>query len=137
MTSATQGERSYSGARAYNQSKLANVLFTYELARRLHGTDVTANTLHPGVVRTSFGAEDPSLTQQLLVPILRPFMKSAERGAATSIRVATARQLEGVTGRYFTNSRTKKSSPQSYERDTAARLWQTTTELIEQAACRP
>ena len=55
-----QGERSYSGARAYNQSKLANVLFTYELARRLRGTAVTANALHPGVVRTSFGAEDPA-----------------------------------------------------------------------------
>ena len=55
-----QGERSYSGARAYNQSKLANVLFTYELARRLEGTAVTANALHPGVVRTSFGAEDPA-----------------------------------------------------------------------------
>jgi retinol dehydrogenase 14 len=132
-----QGERSYSGARAYNQSKLANVLFTYELARRLHGTDIMANTLHPGVVSTSFGAEDPSRTQQLLVPILRPFMKSAERGAATSVHVAAARDLQGVTGRYFTNSRARESSPQSYERETAARLWQTTTELIEQVACRP
>ncbi len=63
-----QGERSYSGARAYNQSKLVNVLFTYELARRLRGTGVTANVLHPGVVRTAFGADDPATIQRLLVP---------------------------------------------------------------------
>ncbi len=61
-----QGERSYSGARAYSQSKLANVLFTYELAGRLQGSDVTSNVVHPGVVRTSFGAEDPAGFQRLL-----------------------------------------------------------------------
>ena len=105
-----QGERSYSGARAYNQSKLASVLFSYELARRLRGSAVTANAVHPGVVSTSFGAEDPGRTQRLLVPILRPFMKSAERGAATSIHVASAPQLQDVTGRYFTNSQPRKSS---------------------------
>ena len=59
-----QGERSYSGARAYNQSKLANVLFTYELARKLRGSGVAANVLHPGVVSTGFGAEDPGGTQR-------------------------------------------------------------------------
>src|SRR3954452_1542201 len=70
-----QGERSYSGARAYNQSKLANVLFTYELARRLQGIPVTANAVHPGVVRTSFGSEDPRGAQRVLVPLIRPFMR--------------------------------------------------------------
>jgi retinol dehydrogenase 14 len=74
-----QGQRSYSGATAYNQSKLANVLFTYELARRLRATTVTANALHPGVVRTGFGAEDPASVQRFLVPIVRPFMKSPRR----------------------------------------------------------
>ena len=88
-----QGERSYSGARAYNQSKLANVLFSYELARRLAGTGVTANALHPGVVRTGFGAEDPAGAQRLFVPLLRPFMKSPARGAATSIHLASAPSL--------------------------------------------
>jgi len=83
-----QGERSYSGARACNQSKLANVMFTYELARRLRGTSVTANALHPGVVRTSFGAEDPAGFQRLLIPFLRPFLKTPAQGAATSIQVA-------------------------------------------------
>src|SRR5918996_6606854 len=93
-----QGERAYSGARAYNQAKLANVLFTYELARRLRSTSVTANALHPGVVRTSFGAEDPSGIQRFLVPFLRPFMRSPAKGAATSIQLASASDLEGVTG---------------------------------------
>jgi retinol dehydrogenase-14 len=74
-----QGDRSYSGARAYNQSKLANVLFTYELARRLHATTVTANALHPGVVRTGFGAEDPAIVQRFLIPMVRPFMKAPPR----------------------------------------------------------
>lgn len=124
-----QGERSYSGARAYNQSKLANVLFSYELARRCRGSGVTSNALHPGVVSTSFGAEDPGWTQRVLVPVLRPLMRSAQRGAATSVHVASAPQLGGVTGRYFTNSKDSTSSPRSHEQETAARLWQISTEL--------
>ena len=124
-----QCERSYSGARAYNQSKLANVLFSYELARRLQGSAVTANAVHPGVVSTSLGAEDPGRTQRLLVPVLRPFMKSAERGAATSIHVASAPQLQGVTGRYFTNSQPRKSSPRSHDQGVATRLWRASANL--------
>jgi len=125
-----QGERSYSGARAYNQSKLANVLFNYELARRLRGSGVTANAVHPGVVNTSFGAEDPGSTQRLLVPVLRPFMKSARRGAATSIHVASTPQLQDVTGRYFTNRQPRTSSPLSRDHGVAARLWHTSSALI-------
>jgi NAD(P)-dependent dehydrogenase (short-subunit alcohol dehydrogenase family) len=119
-----QGERSYSGARAYNQSKLANVLFSYELARRLQGSSVTANALHPGMVRTGFGAEDPGGAQRLLVPVLRPFMKSPARGAATSIHVASAAALHKVTGRYFVGSKPMRSSDRSYDEAVAARLWQ-------------
>jgi len=125
-----QGERSYSGARAYNQSKLANLLFTYELARRLHGTPVTANALHPGVVRTSFGAEDPGRVQRLFVPITRPFMKSPDRGAATSIHLASAPDLERTTGRYFANSKPKRSADRSYDEAVAARLWQVSADLV-------
>ncbi len=125
-----QGQRSYSGARAYNQSKLASVLFTYVLARRLRGSAITSNAVHPGVVSTSFGAEDPGRTQQLLVPVLRPFMKSAESGAATSIHVASAPQLQGVTGLYFTNSRPRKSSPRSHDQAAATRLWRASADLV-------
>jgi retinol dehydrogenase 14 len=125
-----QGERSYSGARAYSQSKLANVLFTYELARRLPATSVTANALHPGVTRTSFGAEDPGSVQRLLVPLMRPFMKAPAQGAATSIHLASAPDLEQVTGRYFANSKPKRSSKRSYDEAAAARLWRVSADLV-------
>jgi retinol dehydrogenase 14 len=125
-----QGERSYSGARAYNQSKLTNVLFTYELARRLQATSVTANALHPGVVSTAFGAEDPGGVQRLFVPFVRPFMNSPAKGAVTSIRVASAPELEGVTGRYFASGKPKRSSRRSYDADAAARLWQVSADLV-------
>jgi NAD(P)-dependent dehydrogenase (short-subunit alcohol dehydrogenase family) len=125
-----QGEESYSGARAYNQSKLANVLFTYELARRLAGTSVTANALHPGVVSTSFGAEDPSHVQRLLVPLMRPFMKTPAQGAATSVHLASAPALERVSGGFFVGSKPGTSSADSHDEAVAARLWQVSAELV-------
>ena len=125
-----QGERSYSGERAYSQSKLANVLFTYELARRLQGTSITTNALHPGVVRTAFGAEDPSGVQRVLVPVLRPFLKSPARGAATSIHLASAPGLTQVSGRYFVNGKPKASSARSYDEAAARRLWEISEELV-------
>jgi NAD(P)-dependent dehydrogenase (short-subunit alcohol dehydrogenase family) len=125
-----QGERSYSGARAYNQSKLANVLFTYELARRMPAASITANALHPGVVSTSFGADDPAVIQRLLVPFLRPFMKTPARGAATSIHVASAPDLAQVTGRFVAHSGPKRSSERSYDRAVATRLWQVSADLV-------
>ena len=131
-----QGARSYSGSRAYNQSKLANVLFTYELARmlpRLQAGAVTANALHPGVVSTSFGAEDPGSIQRLLVPFARPFMKSPAQGAVTSVHLASAPALEGVSGGFFANSKPRRSSRRSYDQASAARLWQVSAAL----ACLP
>src|ERR687894_2416746 len=91
-----QGEREYSGARAYSQSKLANVLFTYELARRLQGTGVTANCLHPGAVRTNFGS-GVSGVFGFMVRVLRPLMISSEKGAETSIYLASSPEVEGVS----------------------------------------
>ena len=129
-----QGERAYSGTRAYSQSKLANVLFTYELARKLQATSVTANALHPGVVRTSFGAEDPGGVQRLLFPFIRPFMKTPAQGAATSIHLASSPDLERVTGKYFANSTPKRSSKRSYDKAAAERLWQVSAELVNLTA---
>jgi retinol dehydrogenase-14 len=125
-----QSTRSYSGARAYNQSKLANVLFTYELARRVPTTAVTANALHPGVVSTGFGAEDPGAVQRLFTPFMRPFMKAPNRGAATSIHVASAPDLDQVTGRYFAKSKPRRSGQRSYDKAAAARLWQVSADLV-------
>jgi retinol dehydrogenase-14 len=125
-----QGRLSYSGARAYNQSKLANLLFTYELARRLRGTAVTANAVHPGVVRTSFGAEDPAVIRRLLMPFARLLMKEPQEGAATSIHVASAPGLEQVTGTFFAKSKPKTSSRRSYDRAAAVRLWGLSADLV-------
>jgi len=125
-----QGERSYSGSRAYNQSKLASILFTYELARKLQASAVTANALHPGVVNTSFGAEDPRGIQRLIIPFARPFLKTPTRGAATSIHLASSPDLEQVTGRYFADSKPRRSSKRSYDQAAAARLWQVSFALV-------
>ncbi|HMJ74510.1 MAG TPA: SDR family oxidoreductase [Iamia sp.] len=125
-----QGERSYSGGRAYNQSKLANLLFTYELSRRLDDTRVTAIALHPGVVSTSFGAEDPARLQRLLLPVMRPFMRSPARGAATSIHAASTPELRAVTGRYLATCRPKASSKRSHDMTAADRLWRISSDLV-------
>jgi retinol dehydrogenase-14 len=125
-----QGESSYSGARAYSQSKLANVMFTYELARRLRGSGVTATVLHPGVVRTAFGAEDPGSIQRMLVPLAKRFMKSPEQGAVTPIYLASAPELVDVSGQYFVNRMPKRSSKGSYDEAAAARLWQVSADLV-------
>jgi NAD(P)-dependent dehydrogenase (short-subunit alcohol dehydrogenase family) len=132
-----QGMRSYSGARAYNQSKLANVLFTYELARRVPAESVTANALQPGVVSTSFGAEDPATVQRVFIPFLRPLMKTPAQGAAMSIQLASAPDLDHVTGRYFANGKPKKSSPRSYDEAAAMRLWQISADLVGLSADNP
>jgi retinol dehydrogenase-14 len=125
-----QGKSRYSGQQAYSQSKLANVVFTYELARRLDGTGVTATVLHPGVVRTAFAAEDPSPLAKVMIPLSRPFLKTPAQGAATSIYLASAPEVEGVTGRYFANRKPKTSNKASYDTAAAARLWQISADLV-------
>jgi retinol dehydrogenase-14 len=124
------GERTFSGQRAYNQSKLANVMFTYELARRLEGTGVSANALHPGVTRTAFGAEDPTGAMAPLIAVLRPFMKSPEQGADTAVYLASSPEVEGVTGRYFAGRKAKKSNKSSYDNAATARLWEVSAGLV-------
>jgi retinol dehydrogenase 14 len=124
------GADSYSGARAYSQSKLANLLFTYELARRVRYRPVCAHAVHPGLVSTSFGAEDPGRTQRVLVPLIRPFMKGADRGAATSVHAASAEELQGTTAGYFVNRRARRSSPRSYDEPAAGRLWRESSDMV-------
>jgi retinol dehydrogenase 14 len=123
------GERKYSVQRAYSQSKLANVMFTYKLARGLEGTGVTATVLYPGVTRTAFGAEDSAHAIAPIIAALRPFTRSPERGADTAVYLASSPEVEGVTGRYFANRKARKSHKSSYDTATTARLWQVSAEL--------
>ncbi len=125
-----QGEGRYSGFRAYNQSKLAMILFTYELARRLEGTGVTVNCVHPGVVVTNLG-RGSSGAFGLLLRLMRPFFSSPEKGAETPIYLASSPEVEGVSGKYFAKKAEAKSSERSYDTVTARRLWQVSAELTK------
>ncbi len=129
-----QGVRNYSGQRAYSQSKLANVMFTYKLARRLDGTGVTATVLHPGVVRTSFGAEDQPAYLAVMIRMARVFMKTPAQGAGTPIYLASAPEVEGITGRYYANRKPKTSSKASHDTTATARLWQVSADLAGMTA---
>ncbi len=127
-----QAARSFSGIRAYSQSKLANVLFTNELARRLQGTRVTANCVHPGVVRgTGLGhGERFPLPIRVIWALVRPVMKSPEQGARTSVYAASSPDLEGVSGRFFANSRPARTSAAADDRALAERLWTVSAQLV-------
>ncbi len=94
------------------------------------GSGLTANAVHPGVVSTAFGAEDPGGVQRMFVPFMRTLMKVPAQGAATSIHVASAPELDLMTGRYFANSKPKRSSKRSYDKDAAARLWRVSAALV-------
>src|SRR6266704_4020776 len=118
-----QGARNYSGQRAYNQSKLANVMFSNELARRLDGTGVTANSLHPGVVRSNFGAEDQARWFAVMSRVLLPLLKTPAQGARTSIYLASSPDMEGVTGRFFANRKIKRPNKVAFDTEMTAKLW--------------
>ncbi len=123
-----QGTRKFSGWRAYQQSKLANILFTRELARRLDGTGVTANALHPGFVRTQiFRARGPLgwlIRRSADLAAISP-----EKGARTSIYLASSALVDGQTGLYFVNRKPARSSPQSQDDAAARRLWDVSCRL--------
>ncbi|GEM45730.1 SDR family oxidoreductase [Deinococcus cellulosilyticus] len=121
-------ERRYNAVRAYNDTKLMNVLFTYELARRLKGTSVTCNCLHPGAVKTGFGKDAGGLLGKLF-KIFRPIMVTPEQGARTSIYLASSPEVADISGKYFVNAAPAKSSVRSYDEGLAARLWYTSKEL--------
>ena len=124
-----QLEQHYNAGRGYAQSKLENVLFTYALARRLEGTGVTVNCLHPGVVATNIWSSPlPPFLRGLSV-VSRFFGVSPEEGAYTSLYLATSPEVEGVTGKYFEKFAAQPSTPISYDVDMQERLWQISAEL--------
>jgi NAD(P)-dependent dehydrogenase (short-subunit alcohol dehydrogenase family) len=116
----------YHPMRAYGTSKLANLLWTYELARRLAGTGVTVNALHPGLVATNIGHN----AFGFLIYLMRPFSIPVAEGAATAIYLASSPEVEGVTGKYFVKCRPARSSPASYDEDLARRVWEATEALL-------
>jgi NAD(P)-dependent dehydrogenase (short-subunit alcohol dehydrogenase family) len=121
-------ERRYRSMRVYGQSKLANLLFTYELARRLGEGAVTVNAAHPGAVATGLGANNGALAK-LLLPVVGLFMKSPEQGAATQIYLASSPDVEGVTGKYYVDCKPAQSSAESYDTAIARRLWDISAEM--------
>lgn len=114
---------SYGWLKAYSQSKLANVLFTYELARRLKGTGATANCLHPGVVATNIIVDRQTGLGSLTARLMKHFFISPEQGAETAIYLATSPEVQGVSGQYFRRKQPIESSQLSYDPETAVRLW--------------
>lgn len=124
-----QWQKNYSGFAAYSQSKLCNILFTYELARRLEGSGVTVNALHPGFVASEFGKNNGFL-MRLVLRLLSPVAKNTNDGASTSIYLATSREVDGVSGKYFVDAREVQSDPASYDRAAAEQLWNLSLEMI-------
>ncbi len=126
-----QSEHSYRGMRVYGTSKLCNILFTKELARRLEGTGVTANSLHPGTVRTGFARDGDSKGFIAIgVTIGSVFFKSPAQGARTSIHLATSPTVEGTTGGYYAKSKPAKSSSAARDDAAARRLWDESEKLL-------
>ena len=128
-------ESRYRGFRVYSESKLANILFTRELARRLAGAGVTANALHPGFVASSFGRDNPGLAG-LAMLFAQMFAISEEKGARTSVYLATSPDVQGVTGKYFVRCREATPEPAARNDDDARRLWQVSEELVAKAGVR-
>lgn len=123
------GEKSYTEFSAYCHTKLANILFTRSLAKMLHGTQVTANSLHPGAVRTEIFRNASGVTKHIIAPLTKLVFKSAKAGAQTSLTCALDPELEQVTGRYFDDCRVAKESEAAQNDETADWLWQISEQL--------
>jgi NAD(P)-dependent dehydrogenase (short-subunit alcohol dehydrogenase family) len=126
-----QSKKQYRGMRVYGQSKLANILFTLELARRVEDRGVTANSLHPGTVRTGYGGDGD--TRGILafgIKMASPFFLSPAKGARTSVYLASSPDVEGVSGQYFVNCKPKQPSRWAQDPDAASRLWRVSEELV-------
>ena len=129
-----QSTKHYSAMLVYSRTKLANIYFTTELARRLQGTGVTVNCLHPGTVATGYGRDgDTSGVLAFGVKLIKPFVLSAEKGAQTSIYLASSPEVEGITGKYFVKCRPVSPSKTAGDSDAARRLWEMSEELVAKA----
>lgn len=126
-------KRSYSGMRAYGQSKLGNILFTNELARRLAGTAVTVNSVHPGGVATNLGKNNGALARAF-ISLIGIFSRTPEKGAETQIYLAASPEVDGVTGQYFVDCKPARSSAQSRDEQIARRLWDVSAQMTGVAA---
>jgi NAD(P)-dependent dehydrogenase (short-subunit alcohol dehydrogenase family) len=122
------GERRYRTLGAYGQSKLANILFTYELARRLARTGVTVNCLHPGGIASGLWTNNGPVAR-FVMKAGRLFLKTPEQGAQTTIYLATSPSVEGIGGKYFSNCKEKTSNKESYDLGVARRLWDVSTQM--------
>jgi NAD(P)-dependent dehydrogenase (short-subunit alcohol dehydrogenase family) len=126
-----QTEQRYSSLKAYSRSKLANVLHTRELARRLDGTGVTANALHPGAVASGFGRnEDTVGAEAILMSIAQPFLIIPAAGAATSVFLAMSPEVAAVSGEYFVRSKPARPSKAARDEEAAGRLWHASEQLV-------
>jgi NAD(P)-dependent dehydrogenase (short-subunit alcohol dehydrogenase family) len=122
----------YGGWKSYSRSKFCNILFTKELARRLEGTGLTANAVHPGGVRTEIAEKDANWYTKLGWVAMKPFMITVEQGAATSILLASSPKVEGITGQYWVRSKQEWSNRPSQDPELAKKLWLKSEELVGQ-----
>jgi len=129
-----QGAQRYSFTKAYGQSKLAQIYFTYELADQLQGTGVTVNALHPGAVASNFNNGMRGIARVIGGVIYFLAGISAEKGAQTTIYLATSPEVTGVSGKYFVNGKETPSSARSYDATVRQRLWTVSEELVRQPA---
>ncbi len=132
-----QFQKGYAGMQAYGRSKLANILFTNELARRLAGSGVTANSLHPGTVATRFARDDDASGLLAFgVKVIKPFILTPEKGARTSVYLASAPEVAEVTGQYFVKCKPRSPSAAASDEAAAARLWSVSEQLVDGVASR-
>ena len=125
-----QSANGFNSWKAYKRSKLANILFAYELARRIEGTGVTVNALHPGFVASRFGADNGMLFRLGMKVAMTLMAIDVEKGARTPVFLASDPSVEGVSGHYFVDCQERESSPESHDREAARRLWDESVRLI-------